>query len=332
MTAQLGIRETERSCEPGDHGPWSIAAVLVTAGLIDGAIILVFVRNEALPAALATHVLLVLALALGLHSARLQPNKDLNHLAVVAILFAGPAGAFLTACLTAWLLADGAASSESTYVVGAAPTASQGDDVEQLVHQLHTSRTMALDAPLLARFDDLMRTAPLSDRLAVLGLIAQNYHTDHYPVIARALRSDSAAVRAQAAALATSLATRYKDRLQAALTSPCADDEQLTRCIGEIVECVRSGFLEPGQAADARSVAISLCRAARGERGRQATETLVELLLEKGQLDDAYAELRTIDRIPARLRSRCLVAFVNGGHADKAGELLGREAKEVPAC
>lgn len=317
---------------PGTRTRWLTAAMLLAAGIIDGGIFLHFATSGAMSTALAIHILLVLALEFGLRIPGLLPDKDIKHFASVATLFVGPPGALWAA----WIVARNAVTSLNIPAFDIEEVKSSHDDVENLVQQLRTKRTMRLDAPLPPRFVDVIRTGSLRDRLTVLGLVAQNYHPEYRAVIAIALRSDSTSVRAQAAALITRLAAHYRARLQAAITiaSQCANDEQLQSSIAEIIECLHSGTLEPAQASEARDVAISLCRAAqRGESAcRTHSESLIELLLEQDRLDDAYEEIRTIGHLPAHLKSRCLAIFANHGHTQKVHELLWRVDEGAAAC
>ncbi len=312
---------------PRDWRRWSMAAAFLTAGLVDAGIFLAFADSDALLAVLALHVLLVLLLGWSLPV--LQSGQDIKQLALITILFVGPPGALLAA----WFIASNTAASKSEPEI-VHEDGSQLDEVQQLVQQLHAKRTKPVDAPLPAPFNEVIRSGSLHDRLTVLGLVAQNYHPDYYPVIALALRCNSTSVRAQAAALATRLASHYRTRLQTALVSHFADDQQLHRCIADILECLHSGFLEPAQAAQARCAAISLCRAAQRSKSGHLShyETLVILLLEEEQYKEAYAELCAIEQIPKQLKSRCLAYFTNGGHFELVKGLLAHEADGIASC
>lgn len=303
--------------------PWPLAGALLLAGLIDALLVAaVGYGLLASPQAFALHAGLVLGVALAFQAWPLG-DGDILAFAVAALLFAGPLGALASVCLAVLVALETGTRRDAP---SAPETRRETGEVDRLVEELRTARSIAADGPKPPSFLKIMKSGSLSERLAVLGVVATSYHPEHRRVVELALRSDSAGVRAQAAALVVSLQTRARAQLARALEA--GDDAE--RQLAETVACLRSGFLEPAQAASARDAAIALCRTARRASDTRGplTETLIALLLDSGAHEEAAAELATLDRMSLETRSRCLAAFLKDGRLDAARDLLARRDME----
>lgn len=303
--------------ERGTKGSrWPVVSVLCLAAVLDAyPVVAVSGHRLEILEAFLLHLLLVFALTLVLSSGRLHAEKDIIHLAFVATLFAGPFGALGAA----WLVVR----RRARRLNAGREFRADVDEVEQLVQRLRTGRAISLDAAIPVNLINVMRRGALSERLAVLGVVAQNYHPVHRNLISLALRSDSAGVRAQAAALWTSLAARYKARLQAALAVTSSEEDAEAR-VADIMDCLNSGLIEPGLEAAARDVAISLCRSACVENtGGVLAETLISLLLDAGEHEEAWEEFLSLEEVSSTLHAQCLATFIKEGRQREVGALLG---------
>lgn len=233
-----------------------VQAAFITAGLFDAILIGAGLAGIfAAPAAVGLHIVLVLLLVLTLSSKWLDAGGDIALFAFTGTIFAGPLAAF-----AALRIAGAFSAGEERRKPPNSDGLAADSDVEHLTATLRMTRAISADAAAPPSFLDIIRRGPLEQRLAVLAVVARNYHPEHRRLVDFALRSDSGSLRAQAAALMVSLSSRYRRRVQAALEKAHGGAEDIAACVRELDECLRSGFLEPQQEAAARDAAMSLCR------------------------------------------------------------------------
>jgi hypothetical protein len=195
-----------------------------------------------------------LAALLGLVVIEHQAGRDCTPplLGLIASAAIGPPGAIGAAVLSEVLFRNPADGGLLAAWYDRISLATASDPVARLCDDVGVGRTVRSADPAPASYAAIIERGPLSERHAVLGLIARRFHPDYLPVLRRALLSPEPAIRVQAAAVAAHLRpelSRYaracETELPRALTSPSAAIGLLSR----MEAAVLSGFLD---AADER--------------------------------------------------------------------------------
>lgn len=318
------MSESARKPSSGDdHG----IAIALAAFVLEAATMasVVFFRL-ALPVALAAHVLVVAALALRCRAVvRAGGDAGTPTLLAVAVAVAGPFGA-LGGALVDWLSVQGEEHRDRLqrwYERIALST--DTDDVTKLSDQVVVGRSMDLGSAAPASFARLIEHGSVTEKQAVLGLVARRFHPHYLSALKLALVSEEPVIRVQAAAVAArvrgSLGEEVERLLGALAAGPAAADA--LRLADEIDLCATSGLLEEQQCARAaeasrqarRQALDGLERAARpalagtrvsgdGDIGvRAARRALEDRMLSSGRYDE-FRRLRRAFAFPVKGRMR----------------------------
>ena len=248
------------SAERAEHSrachAWMAAFLFAVVGALDAIVyVLAIMQFVGSLQAFILHCALVACLAVALSLPLFSGHRDVALFAVVSVAVAGPLGAFAATWLSA---GEEEVRRDATH---RAPlgTSSRGRRVDDPVARLRNERAVSTEYSAPIRFCETMQRGSLKDRLGVLAIIGQNYDPAFRGIIDTALSCDSGSVRAQAAALLTSLSNRYQRRLQAALSGSCCQgDEDDENRAAELAACISSGLLEPVHVERARRALASL--------------------------------------------------------------------------
>ncbi len=254
-----------------------VAMLLAAAAVLETSFVLAAVAQHiSILTTVGLHLLLVAAVGYALYADFYPVDGDQAQFATMAITFAGPVGAMLAA----YILLSGSRSHEQRAQSPSIDPATAADPIDQLVAQIRSNRALRETTPVAGSLLTLMKAGSVSDQLAVLGVVALNYHPGHQRILSLALRAPAGGVRAQAAALVTSLGVRYKQKYDRAMRAIEDGSAQPDAAAAELVECLRSHFLDGEQAENARLTAISLCQDVidgAGPRAEEMRQLLSEL-------------------------------------------------------
>ncbi len=296
-------------------------AEAIAAGVLDLLILALFIAGYvAVSTALLLHVALVGAILLAGHLKPPKYDRDLLIVTPFAMLFAGPVGAFGWATSIALLRVRKSSSvvsleqTRNTYPLNSA-------SAEMLYECIQNQRTFAVDTAEPINFLEVIQHGALNERLAVIGVIAQNYHPDYQPILKSALRSENSALRAATAALATALRMEFGSRLLRALeAAPSASGQRRREILDELMTCLSSGFLDAIQCKKGRAGIRAVCKLALDtSQGDEHLHAIYcSILYEAGEYQ------RVIDEIAARtiplsgnVRRVMILSLLRAGrHAD----------------
>lgn len=183
----------------------------------------------------------------------------LASIGLLAAAVAGPLGAVCAVALTVFERHSALSHDVMTDWYRRMTGDSEPDAASLIFEGIRAGRSVQTGAGGHRSFYKVMDSGSLLEKQALLGLIGLRYDKVYFPILALALRSPEASVRAQAAAVFVNLKDRYKTRLRACLAA--SEMEGLERA-RSILECTGSGFIDALEARSAVVVARSLCEEA----------------------------------------------------------------------
>lgn len=246
-------------------------------------------------------------------------------LGVVLLLVAGPlggAGMIVLAALTKMTTVDRSMLADWYETLN-------GDERPEKTRAIHESllagREFKPKSGGPRSFADLLEHGTLSEKQALLGCIGLKYHPDYFPLLALALRSPEAGVRAQAAAVFVKLKEGFRHRLHEARAAGRqaqldGNGPAMLSAAHRMVECAASGFLDLSDAREARLEAESICHKSIGNGADQTEADLLACRIAAATGGGEDTIERMMQKLPAlttTLRdelARCLVAA--GRHGD----------------
>lgn len=184
------------------------------------------------------------------HAVRRRRDATCLCLALLGATAVGPAGLLGGAFLT---LANRRAGQSSPLIADWYDRIALSTSVareERLSEDVRVGRTLDLSAPGPVSFPSTMLSGPLLARQAILGHLARHFHPAHLVTLKIALESTEPLIRVQAAAVASHLAPRLRERLHELLRA--ADDAPVEpptalALLGELEPLMASGLLDEAE-------------------------------------------------------------------------------------
>jgi hypothetical protein len=142
-------------------------------------------------------------------------RKDLGllSLTLTASLFTGPFGAVGCAILSPFLLSLRPSPEHLNAWYDRISGSIPRDPVNTLYEAIDSGRHSVEKFPSNRTFLDALQNGSWRQQQIVLGLVSRNFNDDFLPILTRSLKSPSAIMRTQAAAIANRLPRRYRDKI-----------------------------------------------------------------------------------------------------------------------
>jgi hypothetical protein len=175
------------------------------------------------------------------------------------------------------------------------------DPVDDLDGRLARSGSSASGNGTVAPFADVLRAGTVSQKLSVLGLIADHFAPSHAPVLRSALNDPEPVIRVHAASVVARLDDDFQER-EIALRERLREQPQDAELRGELANCYRehssAGLADGLAAATLRRHALELYEqlAQRFPERSDFVAAHAELLLENGESKAVIELLRPLVR------------------------------------
>lgn len=209
-------------------------------------------------------------------------DLTLRWLGMIALLAAGPFGAIGAAVVCFALQKPNNTSPLLDEWYERIAHSVSIDAETRLFDNVSSGRTLDTVAAPPESFMATMRSGPLVDRQAILGLIARRFDPDYLPVLREALKSPEPVVRVQAAAVSAHIRPLLKSRIDDAIASAAeaaGDPVRALDVIQRIKELCASGLLDEVERARAIAAQSKLEDGVLSTLGRDLTKTTLRALV-----------------------------------------------------
>ena len=223
------------------HAGASDVLISLLTGILDLAVLFFSVTAAAgwtLIVALHFAVLLVPVEFCRIRSRR-QGDLTIPVLLLLATFASGPVGAFGCACLAfaVWVRRPSPLRLRAwyDYIAGIV----ERDRIVRIYEELSSGRLPSDPAAAVPRFRPILRGLSTEEQQRVLGVIGRRYHADFRLVLREALRNKNGFIRAQAAAVASSLGQRGESSFVGRRSGRCSPQLPSTvtlRCSAQSAE------------------------------------------------------------------------------------------------
>ena len=324
VAPQVDAGRADPTAPPGAARGLAAAVCLVALSVADG-LLCALAANHGIDGwlAVAVHGALIAA---GVWALRRYSGSDCasSVIGLLLILLAGPLGAIAILLLAV----QERPANGSQGLLEDWYRSISGDrslDAASLIHEaVLTGRAIRPGKGGPRRFLEVMKLGTLPEKQALLGLMGLRYHSAYHPVLMLALRADEASVRAQAATVFVKVKGQFKSQLKQVVSdiSHGQDPANALERVRSILECTQSGFIDPADASEGRSLAAALCERALVVDGTNAAARtlLCRALAASGEHEQIVALLlarqQPLDLEPRQLLADSLIAL--GRHRELA--------------